>query len=59
MTFIGDFFILNSRPSHFIFYAESLIKAFALTKDFLFNVIFEKYPGALSEMKGFSYKRYY
>lgn len=58
-NYIGDYYLLNNKTSEFTFMAwRSEVESFALNKSFLYDVIFDKYPSILSEMKGYSLQRY-
>lgn len=56
--YIGDYYVLASKRSQFYYVALSLVKSFALTKQFIFKTIFKKFPGLHSEMLAESFSRY-
>jgi hypothetical protein len=43
--YIGDYYVLSSKRSQFHYVALSQVEAYALTKQFLDNEIFVKFPG--------------
>jgi len=43
--YIGDYYVLSSKRSRFHYCALSPIETFALTKSFLYNKLFVKFPG--------------
>ena len=57
-SFICDYYVCNNKKSEFIFIAVSEVKAFALSKRFLLQNIFVKYPDIAQEIKEQSYYRY-
>ena len=56
--YIGDYYVLASKRSQFYYVALSRVSAFALSKEFIFKMIFEKFPGLHSEMLAESFARY-
>ena len=57
-SFICDYYVCNNKKSEFIFIAVSEVKAFALSKRFLLQQIFAKYPEIANEIKEQSFGRY-
>jgi hypothetical protein len=55
---ICDHYVINNRRSEFLYQVIKPVKCFALTKKFLHNKIFPKYPDIASEMKAESLMRY-
>ena len=43
--YIGDYYCLSSKRSAFYYVAISKVSALALTKKFMFDNIFKKFPG--------------
>ena len=56
--YIGDYYVLSSKRSQFFYVALSQMETYALTKHFMFNVIFQKFPGLQQEMLSTSFSRY-
>lgn len=56
--FIGDYYVLSSKRSQFHYVALSQVEAYALTKHFLYNTIFVKFPGLHQDMLSESFSRY-
>lgn len=58
--YIGEYYLLSQKKSEFTYVVckNQVIEAFALTKSFMFEVIFEKYPSLLQEMIGTAHNRY-
>lgn len=57
-SFICDYYVCNNKKSEFIFIAVSEVKAFSLSKRFILQNIFVKYPEIGREMIGKSAQRY-
>ena len=55
---LGDHYVVNKTHSHFIFVALEKTEGFALTKKFLHDKIFNKYPDIEVRMKGSTYNYY-
>ena len=57
---LGDYYALGSKKAqfHYVNLGPKALEAFAITKVFLFKVIFKQYPFLLSEMLGGSFARY-
>ena len=49
---IGDHYVVNKVHSHFIYLALELTVGFALTRSFLHDYIFVKYPDIEVRIKG-------
>jgi len=45
--YIGDYYVLSSKRSqfHYVAIGPGVVESYALTKDFLYNTIFKKFPG--------------
>jgi hypothetical protein len=44
-NYIGDYYCINSKKARYYYVAwDSTVQAFALSKQFLYEVIFDKYP---------------
>jgi len=56
--YIGDYYVLSSKRSQFFYVALSQVETFALTKQFLLNVIFKKFPGLQQELLSTTFSRY-
>lgn len=56
--YIGDYYVLASKRSQFFYVALSQVEAYALTKEFMFKTIFNKFQGLHSEMLAESFCRY-
>ena len=56
--FFGDYYVLASKRSQFFYVALTQVTAYALTKNFLFKRLFEKFPGLHSDMLAESFSRY-
>lgn len=56
--YIGDYYLLSSKRSQFHYVALSTLECFALTKQFMYKNIFNKFPGLHSEMLAESFSRY-
>lgn len=56
--YIGDYYVLSSKPSQFYYVALQNVEAFALTKQFLYRTIFQKFPGLQQDMLSESFSRY-
>lgn len=41
--YIGDYYVLASKRSQFFYVALSQVEAYALTKEFMFKTIFNKF----------------
>jgi len=58
-NYIGDNYCINSKKARYFYMAwTESVSAFALSKKFLYEVIFDKYPQLLQDMKGASFLRY-
>jgi hypothetical protein len=57
-TFICDYQVCNNKKNEFVIVAVKRVSAFALSKNFLANKIFPKYPEIAAEMKEQSFYRY-
>lgn len=57
-SFICDYYVCNNKKSEFIFISVSEVKAFALSKRFLLQQIFVKYPEIAADIKEQSFNRY-
>jgi hypothetical protein len=42
--YIGDYYVLSSKRSQFYYVALAQMESYALTKHFLYNTIFKKFP---------------
>jgi hypothetical protein len=56
--YIGDYYVLSSKRSMFSYVALSQLDTFAITKQFLYNNIFVKFPGLHQDMLSESFSRY-
>lgn len=56
--YIGDYYVLSAKRAQFYYVALSTVETFAITKHFMFNVIFKRFPGLHSEMLAESFSRY-
>ena len=57
-TFFGDYYICNNTKSEFVHVAHTEIEAFSLTKEFLMDKVFPKYPIIFRTIKNESKMRY-
>jgi len=56
--YIGDYHVFSSKKSEYTYMALSHVDSYALPKQFMFNEIFNKFPGLHSEMLAESFSRY-
>lgn len=54
----GDFYLCNSLKAEFLFVAVTMVEAFALSKEFLLDKLFPRYPGIFDEIKDSSKYEY-
>ena len=58
-NYIGDYYCINSKKARYYYMAwNETVHAFALTKQFLNEEIFTRYPQLFTDMKGASFLRY-
>jgi hypothetical protein len=55
---ICDHYVINNKRSEFVYIVTKPLKCYALTKKFLLNKIFPKYPEIAAEMKAEALLRY-
>lgn len=56
--YIGEYYLLSEKKSEYSYKPSTVVEAFALTKTFMFDVIYEKYPSLLQDMLGEAHARY-
>jgi UDP:flavonoid glycosyltransferase YjiC (YdhE family) len=56
--YFGDYYIFAGKRSQFYYCAISRCTAFALSKDFIYNNLFEMFPNLRSDMLATSFARY-
>lgn len=56
--YIGDYYVFASKRSEFSYMAITPVDTYAITKEFMFQKIFTKFPGLHSEMLAESFSRY-
>lgn len=56
--YICDYYVCYNKKSQFVYAAQKEVHAFALSKRYLQNYIFEKYPEIAAEIKEDSYYLY-
>jgi hypothetical protein len=54
----GDFYLCNSLKAEFLFVAVTAVEAFALSKEFLIEKLFPRYPSIFNEIKDSSKYEY-
>ena len=56
--YIGDYYVFASKRSEYEYMALSPVESYAIPKEFMFQTIFDKFPGLHSEMLAESFSRY-
>ena len=57
-SFFGDHYLCSNTNAEFLHVAETEVEAFALTKDFLMNEVFPKYPIVYRDIRNEAKARY-
>ena len=57
-SYICDYYVCHNKKSEFIYICIENVEAISLSKDFLIEYLFPKYPAICSTIKKNSEKRY-